>query len=77
MPWLKVFVFYLVEGTQHCSMSSGMGPSRRQEFLGLDSVPVVEAGTCTKSMRDVCEVAREGLGRDEDEKKGLQAKAAL
>lgn len=54
-----------------------MGPSRRQEFLGLDSVPVVEAGTCTKSMRDVCEVAREGLGRDEDEKKGLQAKAAL
>lgn len=77
MPWLQVLCFYLVEGMLHGSLSSGTAPRRRQEFLGLDSFPFIEAGTCTKSMRDVCEVVGEGLGRDAEEKKGLQSKAVL
>ena len=47
-----------------------MGPRKRQEFLGLDSIPFSEA-------RGVREVAGESLVRDAEEKKDLQAKTPL
>lgn len=68
-------VFLIAGGRAALPMSSSMGPRKRQEFLGLGSIPCSEAGACGEYKR--CTRGSWRKVRDAEEKNGLQAKAPL